>query len=121
LVSEFIKTHTPYEAGDLTAYFEERHSSLTDRRVLNRIGLDRMRKGDLPWAIALLELNRRLFPDDGNLWDSLGEAYLADRQNSLATESFRTALQLGAISPDCHWCENSRNRLADLEASSASP
>jgi CubicO group peptidase (beta-lactamase class C family) len=115
LVSEFIKTHTPDEAGDLTAYFEERHSSLTDRRVLNRIGLDRMRKGDLPWAIALLELNRRLFPDDGNLWDSLGEAYLADRQNSLATESFRTALQLGAISPDCFWCENSRNRLADLE------
>jgi CubicO group peptidase (beta-lactamase class C family) len=122
LVSEFIKTHMPDEAGDLPGYFEERqHSSLTDRRVLNRFGIDRLRKGDLEWAIVLFEINTRLFPDDGNLWDSLGEAYLADRQYSLARESFRTALELGAISSECFWCENSRNRLSDLEASTEQP
>jgi CubicO group peptidase (beta-lactamase class C family) len=122
LASEFIRTHTPKEVGGLPAYFEERqHSSLTDRRVLNQFGLDRLNKGDLEWAIELFELNTRLFPDDGNLWDSLGEAYLADRQHSSARESFRTALELGAISSDCSWCENSRARLSNLEASTEQP
>jgi CubicO group peptidase (beta-lactamase class C family) len=122
LVSEFIGTHTLDEAGDLTAYFEEQqHSPLTDRRVLNRFGIDRLRKGDTKWAIALFEINTRLFADDGNLWDSLGEAYLADRQYSSARESFRTALELGAMSSDCFWCENSRNRLSDIEASTEQP
>jgi CubicO group peptidase (beta-lactamase class C family) len=117
-VSEYIKTHTPEEVGDLPVYFEEQqHSSLTDRRVLNRFGIDRLNKGDFEWAIGLLELNTRLFPDDGNLWDSLGEAYFADRQYSLAKESFEKALELGAISSDCFWCDNSRNKLTDLEAS----
>jgi uncharacterized protein HemY len=122
LVSEYIRTHTPEEVGDLPMYFEERqHSSLTDRRVLNQFGIDRLNKGDFEWAIELFELNTRLFPDDGNLWDSLGEAYLADRQYTSARESFRTALELGAISPDCFWCENSRERLRDLEATTEQP
>jgi CubicO group peptidase (beta-lactamase class C family) len=122
LVSEYIRTHTPDEVGDLPAYFEERqHSSLTDRRVLNRFGIDRLGKGDLEWAVELFELNTRLFPDDGNLWDSLGEAYLADRQYASAQESFRTAIALGAISSDCFWCENSREKLSDLEASTEQP
>jgi CubicO group peptidase (beta-lactamase class C family) len=117
LVSEYIRTHTPDEAGDLPIYFEERqHSSLTDRRVLNQFGIDRLRKGDLDWAIALFEVNTRLFPDDGNLWDSLGEAYVADRKYSAARVSFQTALELGAKSSDCFWCQNSRKKLSNLEA-----
>jgi CubicO group peptidase (beta-lactamase class C family) len=116
-VSEYIRTHTPDEAGDLPTYFEERqHSRLADRRVLNQFGNDRLRKGDLDWSIQLFEVNTRLFPDDGNLWDSLGEAYLADRQYSAARKSFRTALELGAASSDCFWCESSRKKLSDLEA-----
>jgi CubicO group peptidase (beta-lactamase class C family) len=117
LVSEYIRTHSPDEAGGLSMYFEERqHSSLTDRRVLNQFGIDRLRKGDLDWAIQLFEVNTRLFPDDGNLWDSLGEAYVADRQYSAARKSFQTGLELGAASSDCFWCESSRRKLSDLEA-----
>ena len=66
--------------------------------MLNQFGNDKLRKGQVEWAIELFEINTRLFPDDGNLWDSLGEAYFADRQLTLAGESFRTALNLGSRS-----------------------
>ncbi len=40
---------------------------------LSKNGLD-------AWAIEIFKLNVENFPYDGNLWDSLGEAYYASLQ-----------------------------------------
>lgn len=55
-----------------------------------------MKKEDKPvWALELFKLNVKLFPKDGNLWDSLGEAYLKYNMNDKAIKSYTKAVKLG--------------------------
>jgi CubicO group peptidase (beta-lactamase class C family) len=115
LVFDFMSTHSPDEADQLLPFLE-RHigARLTDKALLNRMGYQRVsEKSDPDWGLALLRLNTDLFPEDGNLWDSLGEGYFLVNNKVKAIESFEKALEL---SPEdhCHWCENSRRRLAEL-------
>ena len=44
---------------------------------------------------TLFSLNVQLFPDDGNLWDSLGEAYLKYGRKEEAIKSYQKAVKLG--------------------------
>ena len=46
------------------------------------------------WAVELFKLNVGLFENDGNLWDSLGDGYLANGQREEAIESYKRALEL---------------------------
>ena len=48
----------------------------------------------------------KLFPEDGNLWDSLGEAYLKNNQKEEAIKSYTKAVELGS--------ESSRKTLNEL-------
>jgi cytochrome c-type biogenesis protein CcmH/NrfG len=66
------------------------------------------------WGLELLKLNTQLFPNDGNLWDSLGEAYLKYNQNQNAITAFTKALQLGE-EDNCHWCNNAKAKLKALK------
>jgi len=88
---------------------------LTDSNVLNRIGLLHLKQGRPDLGVALLEINVDLFPGDGNLWDSLGELYLANEQREPAVKSFERALELRPET-DCFWCENSTEKLKTLAA-----
>ncbi|MFC3095435.1 serine hydrolase [Alteromonas sediminis] len=65
------------------------------------------------WALELLKLNVNLHPDDGNLWDSLGEGYIQLGQRELALASFRMSLTL-APEEGCHWCENAQKKIESL-------
>ncbi|GAA4358653.1 serine hydrolase domain-containing protein [Kangiella marina] len=65
------------------------------------------------WALELLKLNVKLFPDDGNLWDSLGEGYVEVGQIELAISSFKKSLKL-APDENCHWCKNAQERISNL-------
>ena len=38
----------------------------------------------------------KLFPEDGNLWDSLGEAYLKYDKEEEAIKSYTKAVELGS-------------------------
>ena len=38
----------------------------------------------------------KLFPEDGNLWDSLGEAYLKYDKKEEAIQSYTKAVELGS-------------------------
>ena len=87
---------------------------------LNRLGY-RVLKNELiqtddnsKWAIAIFKLNAELFPDDGNVWDSLGEAYLNDNQKVKAIKSYKRALQL-APGEHCDWCSSSKKALRKLD------
>jgi len=65
------------------------------------------------WAIKLLRINVNLFPDDGNLWDSLAEGYIKTNQPMLALKSFNKSLEL-APKNDCNWCNNARDQIQKL-------
>ena len=62
--------------------------------VLNRLGYDHLQDGDKKGAIAILKLNASLHPNSPNVYDSLGDAYLADGQNDLARQNAQKAIEL---------------------------
>jgi CubicO group peptidase (beta-lactamase class C family) len=45
-------------------------------------------------AVAVLQLNARAFPDSANVYDSLGEAYMAADNKELAARNYQRALEL---------------------------
>ncbi|AKF82103.1 beta-lactamase [Myxococcus fulvus 124B02] len=61
---------------------------------LNRVGYDLLRVGRVPEAIEVFKANVEQFPEDGNVHDSLGEAYLAQGNKALAKASYRRSLEL---------------------------
>lgn len=115
LVFDFIRVHSPEKAPQLPDFVENNTgASLKDKAILNRIGFKQVSEAqDKDWGIALLKLNTMLFPEDGNLWDSLGEGYFLINDTDHARESFEKALELGAGNA-CHWCENSQDKLDQL-------
>ncbi len=62
--------------------------------VLNRLGYDHLQDDDKKGAIAILKLNASLYPNSPNVYDSLGDAYLADGQNNLARQNAQKAIEL---------------------------
>lgn len=88
---------------------------ITQRYVLNRAGLALLDSGKTNHAIGLLALNVENFADDGNLWDSLGEAYLKADLLHDAKVSFVNAL-VKAPEQGCYWCANARRRLESIKA-----
>ncbi|QSQ15115.1 serine hydrolase domain-containing protein [Myxococcus landrumensis] len=61
---------------------------------LNRLGYQLLKGGRVTDAIELFKLNVEMYPQDGNVHDSLGEAYLTRGDKVLAAESYRRALEL---------------------------
>lgn len=116
LVFDFMRSNTPEQVNQIPQFFKEKTGRiLDDKAVLNRIGFKQVsEKLDSNWGVALLKQNVKLFPDDGNLWDSLGEAYylLDDKKNAI--KSFEEALKLKP-EENCYWCENSTTRLNQLK------
>ena len=92
----------------------EYSSEFKNEGILNRIGYMILESNfDLDWAVEVFRLNTVIFPNEGNLWDSLGDGYLAVGQKEEAINSFKKALELKTIT-DCFWCEHSSKKLKDL-------
>ncbi|MFD2824633.1 serine hydrolase [Lacinutrix iliipiscaria] len=100
LIHEFMRINPSSDAEKLPDFLKkELKNEFNDHAVLNRLGYSRLKKEDQPdWALALFKLNVKLFPQDGNLWDSLGEAYLKYNQKEEAIESYTKAVKLGSES-----------------------
>jgi dienelactone hydrolase len=69
-------------------------AALFSEVVMNRVGYEHLQSGDVKGAIELLKLNAAAYPDSPNVYDSLGDAYLAAGQNEQALESAKKALEL---------------------------
>ncbi|WNH10293.1 tetratricopeptide repeat protein [Thalassobellus suaedae] len=108
LIHEFMKTNPSSDAEKLPDFLnKELQNKFNDPAILNRLGYSRLKKEDQPdWALALFKLNVKLFPEDGNLWDSLGEAYLTYNQKEDAIKSYSKAIELGS--------EGSKKTLQEL-------
>ncbi|OGU61382.1 MAG: hypothetical protein A2V66_16005 [Ignavibacteria bacterium RBG_13_36_8] len=61
---------------------------------MNALGYSSLQTGKIKDAIALFKLNTIAYPNSGNAYDSLGEAYLADGQKELALKNYEKALEL---------------------------
>lgn len=69
-------------------------ASLFDEAGVNFIGYEHMQAGNLKSVIEIFKLNAMAFPNSPNVYDSLGDAYLADGQKQLALENTKKALEL---------------------------
>lgn len=68
---------------------------ITTPDQLNVIGYHLMYKGRLADAIIVMQANLRLFPDEPNCNDSLGDAYERNNQKDLALSQYERASQKG--------------------------
>lgn len=98
LVHEFMRTNPSSNAEKLPGFLKkELNNEFKDHAILNRLGYDKLKQEDKPdWALELFKLNVKLFPEDGNLWDSLGEAYLKYDKEEEAVKSYSKAVELGS-------------------------
>ncbi len=88
---------------------------LDEPNYLNRICGVYLRANKIDKAIAIAVLNTQLFPDDGNIWDTMGDVYSAADQQDKAIASYRKALEFKPEDADCFWCGNSSLRIKELE------
>jgi CubicO group peptidase (beta-lactamase class C family) len=77
--------------------------------LLNRAGYDLLFYRQIDMAITLFELNIRLFPDDANIYDSLGEGYMMRGDYKNSRKMYNKALEL-----DPNF-ENAKKMLKELD------
>ncbi|EAR00067.1 serine hydrolase domain-containing protein [Maribacter sp. HTCC2170] len=112
LVYDFMKTNEVENVKLISSFLEKNiGQKFNDRAVFNRIGNKLLEKENNPgWGLELLKLNVEIFSNDGNLFDSLGDAYFKYNQRENTIQAFTRALELKPID-NCHWCKNSNNKL----------
>ena len=66
---------------------------------INFLGYQRIQEGKTKEAIEILKINELAYPRSANVYDSLGDAYLADHQNELALQYSEKALKMLAENP----------------------
>lgn len=69
------------------------HSSLSESGI-NDLGYQILKSKNIKKAIDIFRVNTILYPNSGNAFDSLGEAYLADGDKKQAKESYLRSLKL---------------------------
>ena len=94
---DYISKNKSEKITELLTLLKENYADeVNSSRFLNSFGnlLLRLNK-NTDWAIALFEQNVILYPTDGNLWDSLGDGYAANKLYKKAINSYQKAVTLG--------------------------
>lgn len=115
-VFDFLKENEWEEGEAMIGQIEENYSSyIRNSDNLNDLGYKILGTNEnAGWAVLLFKLNTELFPEEGNLWDSLGDGYLKNGQREDARRSYERALELAPES-GCFWCKNSGAMLRELK------
>ena len=117
MVSELLTFTESYTGNvkDLGNELKQKFEAMLDDPVyLNRLSGIYLRGDEIEKAIVITELNTHIFPDDGNIWDTMGDVYFATKQNEKAIDSYKKALELKPENDDCYWCDNSSSQLKNL-------
>lgn len=61
---------------------------------MNNVGYQFLQSGKVKEAIETFKLNVEAFPESGNVYDSLGEAYLADGNKEMAIKFYRKSVEI---------------------------
>ena len=78
---------------------KDANASLFPEFSVNYLGYLYLAQGDLKKALEVFQLNEFAYPHSANVYDSLGDAYLADNQNDLAIQFSEKALKVLAEYP----------------------
>ena len=78
---------------------------------MNRTGYQLLQQGKKKEAIEVFKINVETFPKSGNVYDSLGEAYLADGDKKLAIANYSKAVELDPTN------ENGKKVLEEISKS----
>jgi pimeloyl-ACP methyl ester carboxylesterase len=62
--------------------------------TLNKLGYQALNRGETDAAIALFELNTKMYPDSFNVFDSLGEAYMKAGNKDKAIKNYEKSIAL---------------------------
>lgn len=94
---EYIKQHSTDNSNELLILLQENYADkLTNSNTLNSIGnILIMLNTNLDWALEFFKINVQQYPNDGNLWDSLGDGYKANNLKKDAIKSYQKAIELG--------------------------
>jgi len=94
---DYIKQHSTDKSNDLFTLLQENYADdFTDSGALNTTGNLLLRLNEnLEWALELFKMNVQLYPEEGNLWDSLGDGYKANNLKEDAIKSYQKAIELG--------------------------
>ena len=108
LMNEFMMVNPSTNSKELTVFLnKELKDAFNTPAILNQLGFRRLTKENEPnWALELFKINVKIFPEDGNLWDSLGEAYLKYDKKEEAIKCYTKAVEFGY--------EESKNILNEL-------
>jgi len=98
LIREYALSNPPDQINALVDQLKTNHKSYIENPgTLNRMGYLLLRNDNKPlWAVELFKFNSELFPDNWNIWDSLGDGYAAAGENKSAIDSYRKAVKLGS-------------------------
>jgi len=103
-------------AEDVYAAMQKESPSFKlDESVVNTWGLELLTDNHVPEAIDIFKLNAKNYPDSGNVYDSLGEAYMQSGQKQLAIDSYKKSLEKDPSN------DNARQKLKDLGEPPAGP
>lgn len=67
---------------------------------MNRVGYQLLQDGKTKEAIEAFKINVETFPKSGNVYDSLGEAYLKDGNKQLAIVNYKKSIELNPKNED---------------------
>ncbi len=110
LVLDFIEKNKADQV-DILKYLikQEYGNDFEDTNVLNRIGYKLLKEDNTSdWIIELFKLNVQLFPNNANLWDSLGDGYRNIDDKDHAINAYKKALDLDST------ISASKNSLMEL-------
>jgi tetratricopeptide (TPR) repeat protein len=82
---------------------------LFSEQQMNSLGYEYLGKGKVNEAIMLFTLNVEAFPESFNVYDSLGEAQMADHQYALAVRNYTRSLEINPGNG------NARKKLEELK------
>lgn len=98
LALDFIEKNEADQASALKTLIQEEYGDdFEDANVLNQIGYMLLKEDKATdWIIELFKLNVQLFPNNANLWDSLGDGYKNSGDKDQAIKAYKKALELDA-------------------------
>jgi acetyl esterase/lipase len=76
---------------------------LFEEATLNNLGYRLIQKGRLKDAIEVFKLNVEAYPQSGNVWDSLAEAYMLNGDKGLAVQNYKKSLDLNPKNANAVW------------------
>jgi CubicO group peptidase (beta-lactamase class C family) len=87
------KIHQALEAYRQIKKEKPDNAAIAEAR-LNTLGYSFLRQKKLPEAVAYFKLNAEFYPQSWNVYDSLGDAYMANGDKELAIGNFKKSLEM---------------------------